>query len=279
MDIAVILNAHGNTPIVSDTVDALHTWVSKEVLMVVDGLAWDSWGKDVKLPVWKLKGFEHGYPKAPYRNLIFGLKEAVKQWPDRDWYAYCEYDVLFTSEAYKEVLAKVEDDVWCVGTDMRISTFQFPYLERMVDLKLEQSGYFLGCCVFYSKAFVKKLLEIDFFEKFLTMTNGFEKGYFPGYDEQGGYDFGEHLLPTLALGLGGKLHQFSKWNPVLGLWTGDRRFQLRWKPEVQMDECLHHEASIVHPVKGESEIRWLHRSIRNRKKKCLSPNPSLSSST
>lgn len=267
MEIGVILNAHGKTELVSDTVDALRTYVSKDILMVVDGAAWDSWGKSVNLPVYKLNGFYHNHPKAPYRNLTYGLQQALEMWPANDWYCYTEYDVLFVSDDFKKNLKKAaEEKVWCIGNDYREGDFKFPYLESILNIKLERSCYLLGCCVFYHGDFLRKLKSIDFFNRFLGMTNDFEQGFFPGYEEQMGYDFGEHLYPTLANYYGGQVRQFGKWHHFFEDWVGDRKMRMRWKPELSWDECMGNQ-SILHPVKENIDVRWFYQAKRSRKKK------------
>lgn len=268
MKIATILNAHGNTNLVSDTVDAIRTYSTKDILMVVDGAAWESWGKNVQLPIHKLEGFYHNYPKAPYRNLTYGLNVASQKWPDHDWYCYCEYDVLFTSSAFQADLEKAaEDNVWCIGNDLRIANFKFPYLEMILDTEIKDSAYLLGCCVFYSGKFIRHLKTIGFFDKFLQMTNDFEKGYFPDYEQQGGYDFGEHLYPTLAKHYGGQVRQFACYHQVFNEWIGNfKKFPMRWKPEITLEDNFC-EASIIHPVKDTSDLRWFHHANRTRRKK------------
>lgn len=267
MKIAVVLNAHGNTPIVADTIDAIKTWVSDEILMVVDGAKWEEWGKDVKLPVYKLQGFYHNYPRAPYRNLTFGLKTAIDHWKDYDWICYCEYDVLFTSSEFKKELADAQKhNVWCVGNDLRYTKYNLPFLDKIFGRTIEKYRYLLGCCVFYQTEFLNTLNRIGFFDRFLGMTNEFNEGYFPDYEEQGGYDFGEHLYPTMAAELGGTVGQFAYWNQFLDQWGGNfQKYPMRWKPEIAWKEN-YPTASILHPVK-ESDLRWFHRCLRNRKKK------------
>lgn len=260
MKIIVLLNAHGNTPVVADSVEALHKWVSKDILMLVDGGAWKKWGRDVELPVHKMQGLVHNYPKAPYRNLTYGLKGVTEQWPDFDWLCYTEYDVLFANDHFKEDLEAAEQrGVWLLGNDHRVADMKFPYLERMLREPIKESNYLLGCCWFLHRKFIERLQSINFFDNFLCMTNGFEKGWFPGYEEQGGYDFGEHLYPTLAAHFGGKVEQFANYNQQLEQWGGGnfKKYPMRWKPDLTMSDAFR-EASILHPVKQNSEIRLLY---------------------
>ena len=76
MEISVVLNAHGDTPLVTDTIEAVQKWVGSNVLVVVDGASKEWYEKDI--PAHKISGFWHACPKSPYRNITLGLMEAVK---------------------------------------------------------------------------------------------------------------------------------------------------------------------------------------------------------
>lgn len=266
--IATVVNVHGNTPLVLDTLDALRTYSSENNLVLVDGAVWDSWGKDIQLPAHKICGFVHNQPRAPYRNVAFGLMSLVNQWNDMDWYCYTEYDTLYANDLFKEDLAKAsKQNIWCLGTNHRIGSFKFPLIERMLGIELKESHYLLGCCVFFHRKFVKKLKQINFFEKFLQWTNEFRPPYFPGYDEQGGYDISEHLYPTLANHFGGKVGQLSSWSDHLATWERGNflKYPIRWKPELTADYPLYN-ASILHPVKQYNHVfRLLSRKKRKNK--------------
>lgn len=266
MKIATVLNAHGNTELVLDTLDSINCFVGRNTLVVVDGAHWESWGKDVKLPAYKVEGFRHAFNRAPYRNLTLGLNTLTRLFGlDLDWYCYCEYDVLFTSDSFKKELEQAsKENVWCIGNDHRVAEFKFPFLERIIGEKIGPSHYLLGCCVFYSGKFLRKLHELNFFEKFLFCTNEFNQGFFPGYEEQGGYDFGEHLYPTLAAHYGGQIREFARWNNVFEQWQGKfQQYPMRWRPELTFDDN-DVNVSIMHPVKRDTDLRWFHRAKRAR---------------
>jgi len=263
--IATLLNAHGNTPLVLDTLSAIKMYVGDDILTLVDGCSWD-WAEKISLPCHKVKGFNHGYPKGPYRNLTLGLK-LIYDLFEADWYCYCEPDVLFISSKFKEDLK----DAWCIGADYRNGQYKFPYLEKMFNIELKDSHYLLGCCVFYHRDFLTKLKEIEFFDIFLASTQQFSKGYFPDYEEQGGYDFGEHLFPTLATHFGGNIKELSKWHPIFCHWQGNfKQYPLRWQPELDWEDNFA-EASIMHPVKTMGDLRWFHKT--KREKLCMISKP------
>lgn len=268
MIISTVLNAHDNTELVLDTLDSIKTFLGDNVLVIVDGAAWDTWGNQVKLPAYKIRGFNHDFNRAPYRNLTYGLKTIYDMWPDSDWFCYTEYDVLFTSSRIKEDLRIAnEQNIWCLGNDLRIADMKFPYLENILNIKLNQSYYLLGCCVFHNQKFIKKLTEEKFFDKFLSATNEFTQGYFPDYEEQGGYDFGEHLYPTLANYYGGSVGQFAVWNQFLEQWNGTqfKKYPMRWKPEITWEDNFS-EAVIMHPLKEQTDLRMFHANKRMRSK-------------
>lgn len=265
MKIAVILNAHGNTELVADTVDSIRMWVTDRILLLVDGASWNTWGRDAQLPVHKVQGLWHNCPRSPYRNITLALYNALMAWDDIDWFCYTEYDVLFGSEAFKDHLAEAsKSKIYCLGNDYRTDNMKFPFLEHIVKSELHLSHYLLGCCVFHKAEYLHKLNDIGFFQDLLHRTNGFSDGYFPQYEEQGGYDFGEHLYPTLAVHLGGEIRQFAKWSRELEQWSGDyEKFPMRWQPEIDPQTENFWGASIIHPLKTlDHPIRVGHRSRR-----------------
>lgn len=259
MKIAVILNVHNDTSLTLDTIDSIKTWVSNDILVVIDGVSWQNWGKNLEVPAFKLEGFKHGCPKSPYRNVTLGLKTAFKQWPKADWYCYCEGDVLFGSDCFKQDL----QDAWVIGNDLRDGSRKFEFVEKLIGKNIERSKYLLGCCVFYHRNFLAHLTELDFFDKFLTLTNDFQEGFFPNYH---GYDLAEHLYPTIAVACGGKAKRFAYWNDITNSWHGNfKKYPMRWQPQLEPDLGLFSAASILHPLKDYNHpLRAFYREKRQR---------------
>jgi hypothetical protein len=255
MDIATVLHIHDNELLVKDTLDSILKYVGPNVLVIYDG-AVSLWGRNLNLPTHKCCGLYHNYNRNPYKNIALGLSKIAELFPNSDWYCYCEYDVLFGNSFFKEELKiREEQNYWCLGNDYRINNFKFPFLEKIVGKEFDRSDYLLGCCVFHHKKFIHKLLELDFFNKLLAFSNGFSKGFFPGFTE---YDLSEHIYPTMARQLGGKVGTFAKWEDG---WKGRyKQYPLRFKPD--LDE-LFEEASIMHPLKEyDSDIRKYFRNKR-----------------
>jgi hypothetical protein len=248
MKIAVVLNTHEASEVFFDTLDSIRAYMSEDVLVVVDGFSWPKF-KHVDMPAHKVEGFLHGHRKSPYRNVTLGLMKASQIWPDADWYCYLEYDCLVGSNAFLQDLKTCENlDVWCVGNTHEIGNRKFPFLEKIVKGEIKENHQLLGCCVFYNKKFIKKLLEEDFFERFLYFTNPFSKGFFPLYEyENDTYDITEHIYPSLASHYGGKVGQFAG---LFGtIWKGNYpRYPMRFRPDFVEGENFF-EASILHPIK------------------------------
>ena len=264
MKIATLINTH-KTDLLLDTYDSVKTFVSEDILVLVDGKDWEDWGKSLPEYVNSKKGYVHNFHKSPYRNYTFGLQELYRLYPDSDWYCYCESDVLFASDSFKHYLKA--SDVWMFGNDLRFSKkIKFPYLNQIIQEDIKETSYFLGCCLFFNKIFIKKLIDLDFFNKFLKATENFPVGHFPDCDSQGVYDIGENMYPTLAHHYGGKLQQFAVWNQKFNHWQGNsfREFPMRWRPEISWEDNFS-EASILHPIKGNSDIRWFHQAKRKRR--------------
>ena len=262
----MVLNAHADASTILDSLDGIFAHVGQNVILVVDGSAWPLY-RDLQLPVAKINGFRHGVRKSPYRNVALGLKSAWEAYPNAGWFCYAEYDVLFTSDRFRRNLEIADKkDVWMLGNDGHVDDKRLPLIESLVGAKFPSTYYLLGCCQFFSWRFMEKLQEIDFFERFLFLTNQFSPGVFPAYE---GYDISEHLYPTLCRYFGGAVGVFATWDH--SKWHGAYRyFPMRWRPELDPETENFEEASIMHPLKKLSHpIREFH---RERRKTCLLPH-------
>jgi hypothetical protein len=102
MQIAAFMNIHSTPELVADTLDSIFTYMTTDVLLVVDGAS--SAFDHVSLPAPKMTGFRHGCSKAPYRNLALGFKAVQSLHPSADWYCYIEPDCLVASERFRRNL-------------------------------------------------------------------------------------------------------------------------------------------------------------------------------
>ena len=259
MKIAAVLHVHQHTNLCRDTIDSIHGWATRELLVVADGVTWKNWGAKAPLPALKLEGFRHGHPVAGYRNFVLGMMHAAKLWPDADWYLHTEYDTLFTSDSFKEDLDEAgRRGVWCLGFDYREDKYQFPLLEAMLRAELKQCRYLIGCCHFYKAEFIHRLSELNFFKRFLGLTNHFPPGEFPGYE---GFCLMEHLFPTLAAWLGGGVEGLSTWRERQG-YGQHKKYPVRFRPELDWGENFP-EAAIMHRIKTLcNPLRAYHRNKR-----------------
>jgi hypothetical protein len=248
MQVVTILNSHADTELTVNTIESIKRWVGNDLFVLIDGATWDSWGKDAPLNAPKLQGLYHNSAVSPHRNLTMALQQALKMWPNADWYCLTEYDTLFGNNSFKEDLEAADKrGVWMIGNDYRVEKYDLSFLEAMFKIKLPLTHYLLGCCVFLNAKFVKKLNEINFFNTFLNWTNPFEKGHIPYFK---GYSFVEHLFPTLADYYGGKIEQFACWKGGMFNWIGNfKRYPMRFDPELDpIIECFK-EMAIAHPIK------------------------------
>lgn len=266
MKIAAVLNVHGQVDVVKDTLDSIRAHMTDDILVVVDGAVWHELSK-VQFGTPAISGFYHNHSKSPYRNVMFGLMEGVKRWPKADWYCYLEYDCLVANDNFKTDLKEAGDrGYWCLGVDHRIQSIKFPFLEQVLNTKFDKANYLLGCCVFHKGDFLRGLHQANFFERLLYFTNAFSKGFFPQYEEQGGYDFAEHLFPTLAAHFGGGVGGLSTWDATANRWIAGRadRYPIRWRPELEVGEVVVDSASILHPLKEYNHpLRVHYRHRRN----------------
>jgi hypothetical protein len=258
MQIATLIHIHNDEDLVKDTIASVMKYVGPNILVIYDG-AVQQWGDLLKLSVNKVPGLYHNYNRNPYKNIAFGMNKLINLFPNQQWYCYCEYDVLFTSDKFKEDLKrKYEQNYWCVGNDHRKYNIKLPLFEKWLDKSFQDTDYLLGCCMFYSDKFIEKLMKINFYNKLLDFSCGFTKGFFPGFYE---YDLSEHLYPTLAKQLGGNVGSFAAWNEITEAWSGRyKNYPMRFRPEI---EELFPEAYIMHPVKAyDGEIRKYFREKR-----------------
>ena len=264
MEIAVALNVHGKPDVVRDTIDSIKTHVTDKILVVIDGAAWEKL-KDEQFDACKIEGFYHNVIKAPYRNVALALQTLADTYSDVNWYCYTEYDTLFASDRFKFNLKIAEEKgVWMLGNDGHVANERLPLIQAMFKETFKSPYYLLGSCLFFHKNFIIKLKEINFFERFLNLTNSFKDGFFPYYR---GYDLSEHLYPTICRHLGGNIGVFAHYD-YDGKWHGAYEyFPVRWRPEIDPDKENFPQASIIHPLKDYSHpIRVLHRERRKNAK-------------
>jgi hypothetical protein len=265
MKITAILNAY-DVPVTLDTLDSIRYHMTDQVLVLVDGVAWNSF-KNVELPAHKLKGLNHGWFKAPYRNIMLSLLTAYRNFPTTDWYCYLEHDCLITSSNFKKDLIEAErDNIWCLGSDFRRNQelkVDLSYLEKIIKDKLEEYVYLLGSCIFYHRNFIKLAVENEFFDKFLFYTNEFKNGFFPFYTA---WDLTEHVLPSIVKYYGGEILQLSVYNEDFKKWAGNyRRYPIRYRPDIEYEPELFLQASIIHPIKRYTDpIRDFYRARRQK---------------
>lgn len=259
MNIAVILNAHENSPVLRDTLESVrHHWTDN-VLLVADGKNWSQFKDDDSIPALKLEGFYHGKDSAPYRNVCLGLMKAWESWGDSaDWYCYMEYDCLVGSDETKNHLKMAEDlGFWLLGNDHRIEDKSIPFLDAFQKSKLK-INYLLGCCLFYNKRFMKTLSDHNFFDRFLNFTN-FNDWSIDMVDARGKshmvYDVSEFLYPTLAIHYGGKVGELACWEG--SGWRGNfEHYPMRFRPDLSEEFP---QACVMHPLKEyESPARKHH---------------------
>lgn len=257
MKVAALVNIHDDSPIMMDTIESLEVNLTKDILVLFDGYAKDQ-AMQFMPNLRKIVGFEHGPYKSPYRNIALGLKKLYEFFPNHDWFCYCEYDVLFASSLIIQDLEKY-NDFWLIGNELQSSPIDMKTMELMLKAKFEDVRSILGCCLFFSKKFMEKLSEIDFFNRFLWYTNGLKEGFFPEFL---GYDISEHIYPTLAIHFGGKVKELSHWDNLTSMWRGDfKKYPIRWKPDIDQ---FFPEATILHPVKNyDDPIRQYFRRRRS----------------
>ena len=257
MRLATLINSPDDGDLVRDTLDSvLHHW-TKHVLVTVDGAC----PHDPRLPVPHLKGFYCKSNRAPFRNVALGL-ECLLGLYEADWYCYMDYDCLVASDRVMGMLRSASGaDLHMLGNDGKLEHRYVPFVEEFVGHQPQQAYYLLGCCLFFSKKYMTRLKECDFFQRFLIRTNGLDAGSLPGYR---GHDISEHLYPTLARAWGMRIGVLASWQG--GVWHGSSAYYpMRFRPVLDAGE-IGEDVCVMHPVKEvNSPIRE-----KYREKRCMS---------
>lgn len=260
--LAVVLNAHENSPVFRDTLESVRHYWTERALVVADAKNWSQFSGDESLL--KLEGFYHGRPSAPYRNMCLGLMKAWETWDNEaDWFCYMEYDCLVGSSETKLHLAEADKKgVWLVGNDYRTDARSIPFLESF-----EKDGlplhYLLGCCLFFSRGFMSALAGRDFFRRFLEFTNFRTDD--PSFLDKDGrservYDISEFMYPSLAIKYGGRVAELDCWEGSCWRYGGSK-YPMRFRPD--LFESNFAESCVMHPLKSiPCPTRSFHRERR-----------------
>jgi hypothetical protein len=266
MKVATIIHTHKNSNVFKDTFESVNHYLSDWVLIAIDGQSFQDFENE---NYFKLCGFNHGLPSAPYRNVCLSLMQAWNTWGESaDWYCYMEYDCLIgSSEIFNHLKLAKELDIWILGNDYRISDQSIEIINLITNKNLNLH-YLLGCCVFYNSIFLKRLHDENFFERFLHLTNEYPREInfnSDGQKKRRVYDLSEFLYPTLAVSYGGKIQELASWDrgyEEVG-WKGNFEFYpMRFRPDLLLEDP-YQNACVMHPIKNfDNPIREYHRQKR-----------------
>ncbi len=231
------MNTNKESDITNDTIDSIDQFITNNIIVITDA---KTENLNIEYPL--IKGFSVNQ-KTLYKNVALGLDTLYKLYPDSEWYGYMEYDCLVTSNHILSTLDKAkESDVWLLGCDGRVDFEPLPLIEEIIGEKILHRYKMLGCCLFFHHDFLQKLNEINFFTKLLEKTSIVEE--IVGFK---GYDFSEHVYPSLVRHYKKQLGVLSYW--FENSWHGNyRRYPMRFRPYLTEDDDFP-EACILHPIK------------------------------
>ena len=262
MKLSVVVNCHENSLTLKDTLDSISCYLSKDILLVCDSYKKDEF-KDIK-NVYKIDGLIHNYSKSPYKNVALGLFNAYQIWNKNvDWYCYIEPDCLISKNNILQDLQQT--DAWMCGNNLRSGKLsdknifidgKIAFIEKIINKTLDDNFYYmLGCCVFFKNEFLEKLVQLDFFNKFIFFTNSLYSGNYINYR---GYDISEHLYPTLCYNLGGKIKEFANFDNINSPNGDYKKYYMRFRPELGLaDFEICKNSYIMHPLKSHDNLRVL----------------------
>lgn len=252
MDIATLIHTHADPGMTADTADSVKTWMTNHILVLVDGAGWHHFGSS-SFPYPLHRGLVHGRPRSPFRNILLGLAEIYRRYPNVQWFCYLESDCLVTSGGFK---ADLQPGKFIGGLEYRGGgSMNMPVLNEVVGAKVKENHHLLGAIMFMSKKFVERILADDLPAKLLKVSEPLESGQFPDFH---GYAFEEELFPSLA-------HHYRPGSVfTLGGWE---KYNVRWQPDIASGEVTP-AASILHPLKTlDHPVRMHYRRFRGRLKK------------
>lgn len=261
MEITVLINAHGHPDVVADTVASINHYLTPQVYVVADGGNLGAFHGFPAAPL--IPGLVHLHHKAPYRNMLLGMSMVADLHPATDWLIYMDYDCLVASKGLRNDLARWDaEGVWLFGADhRRDQKCDLSFAEAVLKTPLPTKQYLLGAMMGFHKTFLARLREMDFWNRMLTRTNDFQQGFFPNYKD---WDVSEHLYPSVAASLGGRVIGVSAYDVPVRLWRGNfQRYPVRWQPEIAPDEVLP-PASVIHPVKSMDNPIRVYARMRRR---------------
>jgi len=161
MKIVTALYTHYDDDMTLDTLDSIKTWMTEDVIVILDGANTHNYKERIKDTIIKV-GLPHGSAKSTHKNMALSIDHLHSQWPDADWYCFIEPDVILLNDSYKKEL----NEGWVRGTDYRDNPWDLPLLNEIVEFEVPIGCYFIGCIQFLHNDFVKKLYEMDFFNRF-----------------------------------------------------------------------------------------------------------------
>ena len=244
MIISTVVQAHKNPSFVNENIRMVKKNVGKNVICVIDSANWGEF-KDEQMECETLCGYYHNDRRNPYKNFANGLSQLYRRFPDSEWFCNSEFDVFFKNDSFKEDLNRFrkEHNAGLVGFNMRIKPFDCPFINAMLKIKFDVGYYMIGCCMFFHRSYMERLIEVNFFERFLNYTSSFTSSNIPCEE----YDISEHLYPSLAANIGIPIASFENAESSV---FGKRKYFVRFKPEVTKDVVYNDAYSIIHPYKN-----------------------------
>lgn len=244
MIISTVVQAHKNPSFVNQNIKMVKKNVGQNVICMIDSANWKEFENE-KMECETLCGYYHNDKRNPYKNFAHGMNQLYKRFPESEWFCNSEFDVFFKNDNFKEDLERFrkEHNAGLVGFNLRIAPFDCPFINSLFKRKFDVGYYLIGCCMFFHKSYMNKLINVNFFERFLNYTAPFTSSYLPCEE----YDISEHLYPSLAASLNEPVMSFENAESSV---FGKGKYFVRFKPEVTKEVVDDDKYSIIHPYKN-----------------------------
>ncbi len=220
--LAVQVHTHGNALVTADTLNRVKKHLTDNTIIICDRVGYKEINS-IKNET-KVYGVYHNHPTGPYRNQIIGLDHLYRKYPNCLWYGNIEWDTAVNNDQILKDLGGAEEiGAWTAGFDMREYDADWRVLSSKIKRTVDKTRYYIGCCLFFHRDFIKICLEENFFVEILRAAKVYGP-YWPDYHE---WSVDEAILPSIARSYGKPGFEF-------GSWKEDRnrdKYAVRFKPD------------------------------------------------
>lgn len=253
MKFATSINVHNNPSFARKNIDLIKKNVTSNIVLLVEKSAYETWPVEEFNDVVVVEGFKHNFPRNPYKNVFFNLKNTYENYPNCDWYIFTEFDNFILKNNFRDDFQYINEKYSLVASDFREVYCEENLFSNSLGLNFEKFYCILGCCYFIKRNLMEALYH-QVFDKLLFFTSFMPEGFYPNFNQ---YDTAEVLIPTVCMHNNFNVFNLSRFREEDYEWDGlAKKYALRFRPNVYAEE-LTKNACIVHPIKEEMQLEQI----------------------